>query len=516
MAYCLYNPVIMNGNDTTDSISKQLLGIKNFTACVDDIRKAALAMEDEPSDPENFGELTSRLEHARAKFPPLYRCNVIDPFIQKLQELGPEGFHQVMQRDPSKEREAGLMMDIAQAILQYGEGYMEKPTAAFQEVVSDLYDGFLSAEDRRVIGAPVTPVIAPLVKWGHSEMGPYTWPVSATRVFKVNAAIVSMPPAHGKGGLLAWTTLAHETAGHDVMSANPGMVEELSEAVRRQLNEQRAKWWRDDGSRYGRAEIADSFVDYWVSRVDEVASDVLGILNMGPIAALGIIAYLKAMNQAWGNEQELRCIRAPQCLDPHPMDLMRAYVAISTVKRLKFLDNRRGWEDTLRALIKTDEEHAKESAKGPPEVAERHIQSAQETADEVANVIMNHSFQVLSNHSFAQIQNWAKEDDATSALFGEHVQKLGSIELGHMQGYYAAHVVAGSVLAALRKKNADLGLIFSRMIGILKQMHEKNPSWGPLYVEHPGDLTTMRMYVHLPDVPEKAPQKKAPKKKADK
>lgn len=516
MAYCLYNPVIMNGNDTTDSISKQLLGIKNFTACVDDIRKAALAMEDEPSDPENFGELTSRLEHARAKFPPLYRCNVIDPFIQKLQELGPEGFHQVMQRDPSKEREAGLMMDIAQAILQYGEGYMEKPTAAFQEVVSDLYDGFLSAEDRRVIGAPVTPVIAPLVKWGHSEMGPYTWPVSATRVFKVNAAIVSMPPAHGKGGLLAWTTLAHETAGHDVMSANPGMVEELSEAVRRQLNDQRAKWWRDDRSRYGRAEIADSFVDYWVSRVDEVASDVLGILNMGPTAALGIIAYLKAMNAAWGNKKELRCVRTPQCLDPHPMDLMRAYVAISTVKRLKFLDNRRGWEDTLCAFIAPDEANAKKSAGGSPEVAMHHIQSAKGTADMVADVIINHSFQVLSNHSFAQIQNWAKEDDATTALFGEHVQKLGSIELGHMQGYYAAHVVAGSVLAALRKKNADLGLIFSRMIGILKQMHEKNPSWGPLYVEHPGDLTTMRMYVHLPDVPEKAPQKKAPKKKADK
>ena len=31
--------------------------------------------------------------------------------------------------------------------------------------------------------------------------------------------------------------------------------------------------------------------------------------------------------------------------------------------------------------------------------------------------------------------------------------------------------------------------VFNRMINILKSMHDKNPAWGPLFVEHPGNLT---------------------------
>jgi exonuclease I len=41
------------------------------------------------------------------------------------------------------------MLDIAHSILQNGEGFNEKATDSFQEVRSDLYDGFLSAEDRK-------------------------------------------------------------------------------------------------------------------------------------------------------------------------------------------------------------------------------------------------------------------------------------------------------------------------------------------------------------------------------
>jgi len=37
-------------------------------------------------------------------------------------------------------------MDIAHAILQNGEGYLMRELDAFQEVISDLYDGFLSNE----------------------------------------------------------------------------------------------------------------------------------------------------------------------------------------------------------------------------------------------------------------------------------------------------------------------------------------------------------------------------------
>ena len=61
-----------------------------------------------------------------------------------------------------------------------GITYLEMiATAALQEVVSDLYAGFLSAEDRRGVKPPDHGVLPPLVLWGSAEAGPYTWPVTA-------------------------------------------------------------------------------------------------------------------------------------------------------------------------------------------------------------------------------------------------------------------------------------------------------------------------------------------------
>jgi hypothetical protein len=33
-----------------------------------------------------------------------------------------------------------------------------------------------------------------------------------------------------------------------------------------------------------------------------------------------------------------------------------------------------------------------------------------------------------------------------------------------------------------------------RMLAALKVMHDRNPSWGPLYVAHPGDLAAHRAW----------------------
>ena len=101
------------------------------------------------------------------------------------------------------------MFDIAQAVLQRGDGYQENASNAFQQVVDDLYDGFLSAEDRKGITAPENATDAPLIKFGNPQAGPYTWPIDATQIFDVGAAVVNLPPSHGRrrtfglGGALA-------------------------------------------------------------------------------------------------------------------------------------------------------------------------------------------------------------------------------------------------------------------------------------------------------------------------
>jgi hypothetical protein len=100
----------------------------------------------------------------------------------------------------------------------------------------------------------------------------------------------------------------------------------------------------------------------------------------------------------------------------------------------------------------------------------------------------------LDNHAFGEIQNWKDSDEKI-------VKKIRSIlkisdplpELSD-KGVYAAHVVAASVVEALQG-NTSVPEIFERMISILKTLHDKNPSWGPVYVRHSGDIVPLRAYI---------------------
>ena len=125
------------------------------------------------------------------------------PFLETMTDLGRDGFVDLLLNDPDRERGAGLVLDVAHAILQNGERYEDQATDAFQEVVSDLYDGFLSMADRLGVNPPDHSTVAPLVKWGNPDFGPYTWTISATESIGLGTGIVSLPPANARRGMLA-------------------------------------------------------------------------------------------------------------------------------------------------------------------------------------------------------------------------------------------------------------------------------------------------------------------------
>src|SRR5262249_44408750 len=178
--------------------------IATLDNCIEDARRSGLDQDPGPDDPVHYHSLRGRLQASRPKVPKLYVDTAFNPYGQTLQELGENDFNDILVRDPERQREAGLMLDIAQAFLQRGDGFEPKAEPAFQEVVSDLYDGFLSAEDRGGILPPDNEVLSPLVKFGNPQFGPYTWPVDATQSFGMSVAIVNLPPANARQGLLAW------------------------------------------------------------------------------------------------------------------------------------------------------------------------------------------------------------------------------------------------------------------------------------------------------------------------
>jgi hypothetical protein len=444
----------------------------NLEGCINDAMRAALDSEVGPKDPTKYNELRGRLVACREKLPPLYRKAVFDPFVSELDRLGELGFNQILLDDPDKEREAGLMLDIAHVILQNGEEYNEVATGAFQEVVSDLYDGFLSVEDRRGVKPPDLGVIPPLVKWGRPDFGPYTWPGDATSIFGLKAAIVSLPPANARLGILAWSALGHETAGHDILHADDGLRAELANTVREELM---------------KGNINPKLPDHWADRIDETGSDVMGILNMGPAVGIGLIGYFRGLSKAYGGDGRLRNIGNPN--DPHPIDILRGYLAASVVRRLIFT----GAEEWAKVIEAETDKDLRTIRLGMTIIS---AEDAKKSADIVAEVLLNTKMKSLENHALGEIQNWRDLDEGIVGELRTLLMKLSPLPTNFAEGIYAAHVVAAAVTIAFTK-DADVSIIFGRMLGMLKTMHDTNPSWGPLFVEHPGNINSIRTYVPL-------------------
>ncbi len=445
--------------------------ISNLAGCVEDARQAGLDSDTGPSDPTDLHNLRGRLETCRDKLPPLYRTAVYDPFIAKLDNLGQQGFTKILLSDPNKEGIAGLLFDIAHAILQNGEGFQQRATDGFQEVVSDLFDGFLGAEGRKAVKSPDKGAIPPLVKWGNPDSGPYTWPVDATISFDVKAPIVNLPPSNARHGILAWAALGHEIGGHDILHADTGLLPELADKVNQALNN---------------VNLGDPFPDYWSERIDETASDVLGILNMGPAAGVGLIGYFRGLNAAFTGSAVLRNNGPDQ--DPHPADILRGFLAASCVRRLGF-SGAAAWAAAIEDETRKDVTTIRLSGVTISE------EDARKSADVVAEVIMHAKLQSLENHSLGYIQNWRNADEVIVQQLRSLLTTIGQLPTKLESGIYAAHVVAAAVTVAL-SPNANIPLLFDRMLGILKKMHDSNPSWGPLFVAHPGNIAADYAYIN--------------------
>ncbi|KQL49020.1 hypothetical protein AN963_04365 [Brevibacillus choshinensis] len=442
---------------------------RHLLACMEDVTLAALDENTGPPDPTEYQSLYGRLQDAAETLPPLYREHVYNPFLQTMDKLSESGFAEMLRRDPHKEREAGLFCDIAQAILQNSEAYEREATDAFQEVVSDLYDGFLSEEDRKGIKPPDVSLIAPLVKWGRPQFGPYTWTAEATAHFGIKTGIVNLPPANSRLGLLAWSALGHETAGHDILHADTGLLGELQQTVFDALADEMHN---------------RTLADYWSLRIDETASDVLGILNTGPAAGIGLIGYFRGLNKAYTGQATLR--NAGPQNDPHPADILRGYLAAETVRMLHF-DNAKEWAD---ALVEETDRDLKGITLGR---AVLDADTAKKSAAIVARTIAEARLLSLEGHALGQIQNWHNEDERIVQEIRSHFSGSLTVHDGIVSGMYAAHVVAAAVTSAVAGE-LEAPTVFAGMTTLLKSMHDANPSWGPLYVRHRGDLTPHRIY----------------------
>jgi len=445
--------------------------LSHIAHCVADASLAIRDRDPGPPDPTRFDDLMTRLAEARHHLAPIYQQGMFEPFVATLSALGETEFTRILSSDVNNDRAGRLMMDIAQALLQPAEAVQHDSLRAFQELVSDLYDGFLSAEDRRGVKPPDRSVTAPLVKYGEPRSGPYTWPIEATSSFRVrgttgpNSAVVSLPPSSGRRGLMAWSSIGHETAGHDILGADRDLKSELSESVASALT----------------ASGLRSLASYWSERIDETASDVMGILNMGPAAGIGLIAFFRGFDGLLRSDGPAD--------DPHPSDVMRGFLAAATVRLLEFDDHNR-WADLIRGETVRDVRRMTIAGRAISPV------QAEKSATLVATTMVTTRLRSLERTPLGRIQNWHNADEKVAARLRRLLTSPAPPPDNFGSDAYAAHAVAAAVLAALAG-DAEIPDLQMRMIRMLNVMHDQNASFGPLLVSQRGNISARFDYKEL-------------------
>jgi hypothetical protein len=197
------------------------------------------------------------------------------------------------------------------------------------------------------------------------------------------------------------------------------------------------------------------------------------------------VVYFPSLNAAFTDKAALR--NDGPTADPHPADILRGFVAAATLRLLSFGGAAR-WADIIDQ--ETEKDVTQIRIGGVPISLER----AKRSCEIVANVIAAMPMYALDNYSLIDIQNWRNEDEDITQELKRSLVSSFPINASREAGFFAAHVVAVAVQSALAR-DPTVDDIFKRMIAILKQMHDANASWGPLFVAHPGSIFRDFTYV---------------------
>jgi hypothetical protein len=206
---------------------------------------------------------------------------------------------------------------------------------------------------------------------------------------------------------------------------------------------------------------------------------------MGPAPAIGLIGYFRGLSAAAGQPAALRNIGPSG--DPHPADIVRGFLGAATVRQLEFTQAT-DWANAI------DAETQKDAGTIVLAGTTVSLAAAKKSAEIVSTVIVTHPMSALENHAFGEIQNWRDTDEDVVQQLQSSLTTANPVPASFADGVFAAHLVAAATMSALAK-GANLAVIFRRMIEGLKAMNQRNPSFGPLRVRHPGNLVRDRVFI---------------------
>jgi hypothetical protein len=433
------------------------MNANNYVAMCQALTKNVNFLEPSPvpspdGSPFDSDKLSSLIKARQALLPAPYRAGYVAPLLAAL----PDVVAQLKQEYDDEVKggadqaqalaDATLTADtLVGAVRDWGEPGYRKPLMRFEAVVSNLYRSFLSAEQRAKVSLPMIEIDPPLVTFARSaDAGPFTLPIdSVKQLINAQAAVVSLPGSYA-GHPLLWPALAHETGGHDVLHADPGLLNELAAGV----------------SKLGG--LPHGIGSVWAFWIDETASDIYGLLNVGPAFAISLAAFFSALEgeidrsrgtagkSKPGAISTVLPMRQGRLLDEHPVDILRLHVAIGVIESLPHLSvtKRHMWI----ALI---EDVAKQAAGGATSISVVDVDKQEviqhlpltdmaAAARKVGTYIATAKLKALHGNSIQDIETWDNTDEQAATTIAASAAGGNIVALGD-----DAQLLAGATMALL-------------------------------------------------------------------
>jgi hypothetical protein len=385
--------------------------------------------------------------------------------------------------------------DWLDTIQQRQEGYLKAPTQAFEQIINDLFDGWLSAESRLEIKPPDNQTVSSLVRWAQTDGGtPYTIPADNDIVgnYSIKMSVVTMPPSYSKN-IALWGAIAHECA-HDISIADNGLVAECSDLVYRKiLNEPKFSGQEVvyNGRRVAFSKRAAEIWKYWMY---EVIADILGVLNFGPAAGIALATILiSAFDGKLSNRQ--------MADDMHPIDTLRLFLAADVIRDIPSLDVNiaNGWGDALERIAdrytidKNDFVIVADTPSETIETVRFPFLPMRETARAVAQTLAFTPLETLENHHLSEINTWVREDEILTNRIADELLNKKEPSLDSRGGeatVYPTHIVSGAIIALTEE--SQISDITDLAISALTKSYRKNPVWRGFPMRYASDVFVHR------------------------
>ncbi|HET9258018.1 MAG TPA: hypothetical protein VFO16_22845 [Pseudonocardiaceae bacterium] len=441
-------------------------------------------------DPPSADTFRSAIKPASGRLPLSYQRAYINPLLQHLDRV-------LNQLTGAPD----ILESIGGAIFDHRVAETDPELDRFLAVISNFYRSFLDQTRRAPAGFPeISEQLPPLAMFQHSgRMGPFTLPVNAiAQLFGGSVGVVSMPSTYRNHPLL-WASLAHETGGHDVLHADEGLLPELGESVR-------ALFGAGPISADRKMDVNQFLGLLWSYWIDEAASDVYGVMNIGPEFGLNLVAFFAALGERHDptGVPSLRTDSGPDpsgLLDPHPTDILRPFLIKGATEALQGLsaDRRDGYAEDLARLARltggdADIVHIQGLLPVGPGVAlpvnvPLPLELMRSAAERVGALIATGTFTALGGHSIQDLETWDDADEDTALRIAEGMKAGTSV--AH-QGDDAA-LLAGATLAAFDQPGS-YDTITARLNEALDASFATDPIWGTPTPDHSFVVTTL-----LPD-----------------